>query len=316
MKNLIKIITITILIMFFNLSVYAEQKLSMALDKTDIKINENFVVSIDVETTFSWDLEISNIKWLEQFITLWQENSNQVSIINWEKSSKYTLKISLQPTKSWDFEIWPAELKIWDEVINSNTVKLKVSSEKIIVPDNEDDEESVSNENNNKNINKWNWNNQNLNNDIRWSKGSVEDIFHEFMYYQVFIILLLILVFLYTQKINKKNKIIKDFETGEIDKMIDRKHLLIKNIKKLLKNAELLNKTDFYQELNKLFREYFDILWYQNTDIMTLKEIKELNLDVNLIKMFEKSYLNEFNDKEEPLIARQDLINDLLKIIK
>lgn len=313
MKNLIKIITIAILIMFLNISVYAEQKLSMALDKTDIKINENFVVSIDVETTFSWDLEISSIKWLEQFITLWQENSNQVSVINWEKSSKYTLKISLQPTKSWDFEIWPAELKIWDEVVNSNTVKLKVSSEKIIVPNNEDDEESVSNENNNKKINKWNWNNKD---DIRWSKGSVEDIFHEFMYYQVFIILLLILLYLYTQKINKKNKIIKDFETGEIDKMIDRKHLLIKNIKKLLKNAELLNKTDFYQELNKLFREYFDILWYQNTDIMTLKEIKELNLDANLIKMFEKSYLNEFNDKEEPLIARQDLINDLLKIIK
>jgi hypothetical protein len=80
------------------------------------------------------------------------------------------------------------------------------------------------------------------------------------MYYQVFIILLLILVFLYTQKINKKNKIIKDFEIGEIDKTRDRKLLLIKNIKKLLKNAELLNKTDFFQELNKLFREYFDIL--------------------------------------------------------
>jgi hypothetical protein len=45
---------------------------------------------------------------------------------------------------------------------------------------------------------------------------------------------------------------------------------------------------------------------------MTLKEIKELNLDVNLIKMFEKSYLNEFNDKKELLIERQDLINDLL----
>jgi hypothetical protein len=53
MKNLIKIITIVILIFFLNISVYAEQKLNIALDKTDIKINENFVVSVYVETTFS-----------------------------------------------------------------------------------------------------------------------------------------------------------------------------------------------------------------------------------------------------------------------
>jgi hypothetical protein len=50
--------------------------------------------------------------------------------------------------------------------------------------------------------------------------------------------------------------------------------------------------------------------------MMTLKEIKELSLDENLIQLFEKSYMSEFNDKEDSKEKREEIINEFLKILK
>ncbi|MFK7780639.1 MAG: hypothetical protein QM490_05925 [Candidatus Gracilibacteria bacterium] len=142
------------------------------------------------------------------------------------------------------------------------------------------------------------------------------NIFYEFMYYQVFIIILLILLYFYNIKISKKKETIKNIEKNEIKNFKITKNLLIKNIKKLLKSVEILNKTEFYEKLNKFFREYFDLTGIKNTDTMTLKEIKKLDLNKNLILLFEQSYFNEFNDKKDTVKGREKLIINFIKIIK
>lgn len=151
--------------------------------------------------------------------------------------------------------------------------------------------------------------------DIKWLRGW-EGIFREFMYYQVFIVLLLILLYFYNARINNKNQKITLSEECRIKNYNVKYEFLIKNLKKLLKSAESLNKSEFYEKLNKFFREYFDLLWISNTDTMTLKEIKNLDLDKDLILLFEESYFNEFNDKKDTITWRKNLISKFIKFIK
>lgn len=151
--------------------------------------------------------------------------------------------------------------------------------------------------------------------DIKPIKGA-DGIFHEFMYYQIFIILLLILLYLYNIKINKKEDQLTLSEQCIIKNYNMKVKFLIKNLRILLKSADVLDKTEFYEKLNKIFREYFNLLWVEYADIMTLKEIKGLDLDKDLILLFEKSYLNEFNAKKDTTLWRKNLINKFIKSIK
>jgi len=151
-------------------------------------------------------------------------------------------------------------------------------------------------------------------NDIKWINTSYS-LFNNFMFWQFLIILLLVFIYIYNTRVVKKKQEKKAIKKSE-KKIIKKTKKAIENkLKKLLKNSSSLDKTHFYEQLNKYFREYFDFLWFHNTDILTLKEIKTLDLDKKILSLFEKSYLNEFNDKKDTLATRKKLINDLLKII-
>jgi cbb3-type cytochrome oxidase subunit 3 len=84
-------------------------------------------------------------------------------------------------------------------------------------------------------------------------------MFYNFIYYQLLIILLLVFLYFYYLYINNKKKN-KDLEMAEIKSAKDINKQLIKKIKILLKKIEELSKTEFYEKLNKIFREYFDII--------------------------------------------------------
>lgn len=303
MNKIIKTIFVLI-ILFLNTLVFAENNINLESDKVDVNINDSFVLSVNIESTYSWSIEVSDIKWLDQFTKIWQETSNQVSIINWESTSKYWLRITLKPNQLWKFLIWPAELKVWEETINSNLLEINVNNDDSLFSS--PNINSLSDDNNIGNVND--------KDDIRWIKNST-GMLYNFIYYQLLIILLLILLYFYYLYINNKKKN-KDLKVAEIKSAKDINKQLIKKIKILLKKVDELNKTEFYEKLNKLFREYFEILWIKNNEMMTLKEIKELNLDKDLIQLFEKSYLSEFNDKNDTKEKREEIINEFLKILK
>ena len=47
---------------------------------------------------------------------------------------------------------------------------------------------------------------------------------------------------------------------------------------------------------------------------MTLKEVQKLNIsNSKVLQLFEKSYTNEFNEKEDTLSQRMSLIDDFIK---
>lgn len=133
--------------------------------------------------------------------------------------------------------------------------------------------------------------------------------FMDFIFYQFFILLLLVVLYLfYRKKINKKK--LKKM------KWPNRKKILLESLKKLKKHCNKTDKSTFYLELNTWFRTYFDILWIENSDILTLSDVKELKLDKSIVSLFEKSYLLEFSDKKDTNSIRIDLIDKLIKHIK
>jgi tRNA splicing endonuclease len=77
------------------------------------------------------------------------------------------------------------------------------------------------------------------------------------MYYQVFIIILLILLYFYYRIfIDKKNII----NVTNLNNDSFKREELLNKLKDFKKNNLELNKSDFYQQLNTLFRNYFTIL--------------------------------------------------------
>jgi len=144
--------------------------------------------------------------------------------------------------------------------------------------------------------------------DIRWIKDPMI-WFMDFIFYQFFILLLLIILYLYYKKFihkNKKKKI----------KWPNFKKNLLESLKKLKKHGIKWDKSLFYSELNSAFRKYFEILWIENSDTLTLNDVKKLDLNKSIINLFEKSYLCEFSDKTDTNKIRLELVDKLIKHIK
>ncbi len=147
--------------------------------------------------------------------------------------------------------------------------------------------------------------------DIKWQRWPVIDLGNYLLYQFVIIFLLVWLLIYYRFYVNKEIKVKKI-----IDEKIQKKKNLIALLNKLKKNIDKYNKSDFYTELNSYFRSYFTILEIENSEILTLKELKSTNIDKKLINLFEKSYYSEFSDKNDDNKIRNELIDQLVKIIK
>jgi len=136
-----KILKIFIFIWFFisliSNSFALDAKIS--LDKNTSDINNPINLRVEISSDEWWEIAITGIKWLENFKKIWQSqsqsSSTQIVVINWQTKQKTTttvnLNLSLEPQKTWEFEIWPAILKMWTGTIQTNSVKIKITWNKI-----------------------------------------------------------------------------------------------------------------------------------------------------------------------------------------
>ncbi len=148
------------------------------------------------------------------------------------------------------------------------------------------------------------------NDDIKWLREPIWLTY--FIWIQLLIISLLVwLYFYYSLFVNKKTLVKKT-----IDLKQEKINSLTTTLKNLKKNSWNYTKSDFYSELNWYFRDYFWILEIQNSDTLTLSDVKKLNLDKNLIILYEKSYLSEFKDSKDLIKTRLEIIDKLINIIK
>jgi len=300
-------VAIFILIFFFWLSsVFAETQIILKSSDTQINIDES--LNIELQIILDWELKGWNIAilWLNEFKQLGTKNGSSYSNINWKISNMQTITISLAPYSTGSFIVWPAVIWSGTGEIKSNTIEVEVLDIKkeessIIWKSNEEDNWSLDEKEEENIKNEW----------IIYDYH----ILWKFNYYFIFIIFLLIIISLYfvDKYNNKPKKIVKKEIVFDLNL---EKEKLIKKLDKLKKNHEKYQKPEFYSKLNIIFRQYFKLLWIKDSETLTLKEIKSLKLDNKLVNLFEKSYLKEFNEQIDIIDERDDLIDDLIWILK
>ena len=180
MKKLSKIFLIIVVVFLAFWEAFANFESTINIDKNKIDINDSLNLTISIKTNVWWNIEISQVKWLENFDVLSQSqsqtSSSQISILNWKTQNEtlvnYNYNLVLQAKKKWIFEIWPANITQWTNKITTNSVKIEVVWDKLFL----NWSNSQSNQNNNQNNNiQQNQNSPNVNWNNSQNDEKIED---------------------------------------------------------------------------------------------------------------------------------------------
>jgi len=108
---------------------------SLNVDKNQVDINEPINLIVKITDDRNEDLVIKDIKGLENFKIIWQQqfhsSNSQITIINWKtkaiNTTTYTFILTLKAKKDWKFTLWPAIIQSWNKEYKTNTVDITVS---------------------------------------------------------------------------------------------------------------------------------------------------------------------------------------------
>lgn len=300
MNNLKKTFLVILIFVFTILQVFSEVSIELVSSDSEISLEDSFEIEIKLNSDYDFTWGEVKIMWLENFYKTSQKNYSQITSINWETKQIQTLKLWFYPNEVWDFVIWPASIWEWTWAIVSNTIKIKVT-DKI-----KEDEISSKTENINNNLEKIN---KLELKDIKNFKYSIFD----FNFIFVLIILFLVLLYFYLKNLNNKDS--SNFKLNNNNLVINSKEDLIVKLKKLKRLRNKLNKNEFYEKLNIIFRDYFDFLWLKWSKTKTFDELSKNIKNENILSIFKESYYNEFNSKEDSIENREKIINEFIKQI-
>lgn len=137
-----KISLLIILFISFFSSIYAfDATISTTKDK--INLNDYTKLRIQVELRDEKNVEIKEIKWIENFDILsntqWSSSSSNIVVVNWQtktetKSINY-IDLTLSPKKAWNYILWPAVLTDWTNSKETNSINISVDDKKIVNDD-------------------------------------------------------------------------------------------------------------------------------------------------------------------------------------
>lgn len=137
-----KISLLSILFISFLPNIYAfDATISATKDK--INLNDYTKLRIQVELKDEKNVEIKEIKWIENFDILsntqWSSSSSNIVVVNWQtktetKSVNY-IDLTLSPKKAWNYILWPAILTDWTNSKETNSLNISVDDKKIINDD-------------------------------------------------------------------------------------------------------------------------------------------------------------------------------------
>ena len=299
-----------ILLLFFVLLcsftfVFAENNLHIDLDKNEIYIDESFVLNINLTIDQNTQNPLT-VEWIDNFKQFGNQSSQQISIINGEQRATTTISLSFYPIHTGSFDIWPAQIQVWEEVVTSNILTLN-----ILDINNIPQKWEEKNELNNK---------KKDNQDIEWQEiNDVERNIFSFLDFNYLIFVLFIFlgfIFYFFKKYYGDREPTQTIQLPVVKISPEKqKSLLIKNLYKLQEQSDSLSKSEFYNTFNTLFKDYFEYLLGIHVWHLTYEEIKKQKLDKRLLNLFEKSYFSEFNNEDEVLKLRGKMIEDLLNKI-
>ena len=128
-------------------------------------------------------------------------------------------------------------------------------------------------------------------------------------------IIIFLLIYIFYKFIYKKY--LKKLDIKKLNKVIIKENNnLNKELLDLKNNYLKYSKKDFYEKLDKIFREILKENWYNKFYNITLNEIKKLNKQSVFLDLFEEAYIKKFKKSENNKEERLNLLNNLIKIIK
>lgn len=128
-----KFAIIIVAVLSFNLQTSAFD-VGIALNQREVSVDDYFTLQIEVQMDDWKDLEVEEIKWLENFELISssqsQASSTSISVINWkaETISKFvnSINLVLKPLNEWKFLLWPVVIRWEDEVKETNSLEVSV----------------------------------------------------------------------------------------------------------------------------------------------------------------------------------------------
>lgn len=118
----------------FSLNSYAfDAKISVSKDNLDL--NDYTKIRIQVDHDNTKDINIKEVKWLDDFVILSKSSSSSYSsnvvIVDWktqtESKSSDFIDLTISPKKIWNYSIWPAIIESDNETKETNIVSVNVS---------------------------------------------------------------------------------------------------------------------------------------------------------------------------------------------
>jgi hypothetical protein len=318
-----KILLFLWLFIFFLNSSYAFNA-NLQTNKKNFDINDYINLRLEIISDEWWNIQVSKIKWLENFEILGQSQSQSSSssfvIINWKTQAKNTTTINLDLTlkakEKWIFEIWPAILKNSNWEIKTNSIKIKVSQDKIFL----NNSNNVNNINN-LNLQKNNWKQKQIwNNNFDKEKEKIntfdnvekKDFNNNILYLFILIIFLSFIWFFWILTQNKKLKERLENESFETKENLDKKEEEINFEEKNIEFPEK-NEKNFIEKITKILKEkIYNKYKIENIENKSFEEILEkIPSDENLEELI--NLLNKA--KYSNIITDNKKILDLIKKI-
>lgn len=260
----------------------ADLKISLQNNSSEeINLDDEFDLSLNI--SYDWDFSGWEIKinWLSDFYKSSQIQTSSFRNINWVITQSQTYNFKFYPNEVWDYIIWPAYIETSSWTIKSNTIKISVVDENIVEK-------------------------------IKWPIQKYD--FFSYIKYSFLILffVILLIIFIYKKIKNNNKKEIKKIEETPKEEEFN----LLEEIKKIEENIED-EKNIFYSKINNLIRKY--IFKIYNIDIYKLsyKEVEDKyakNINLDLLEIYKNTYYFEFNNLEDNIEKRKEILIDLKKI--
>jgi len=201
---------------------------SLNVNKTKVNINNPFQLTIQISSDKNGNIQIKDIKWLNNFKIIWQSQyqtySSSLININWKIKQKittnYNVVFTLLPKNKWDLTLWPAIISFNNKIYKTNKVQITVYGTKtpnIMLnnqsPTNLNNNLSIQNSVTNNTQSSWLISQSTSKSEIDLNKTNQnhnQQSRNNFILYFIFVLILLgIWILAYLVKLNKQNKILQ-----------------------------------------------------------------------------------------------------------
>lgn len=297
-----KIVISFFLSLFVISSVFAEETLSLQLDRQKVEVWQTFSLHLEVANDGDTQVDKVDIAGLDGFTQVGHSRSTKMFMVNGKTQVSVWIDIALEATKEGEFTIWPAKMQIWKKNVSSNTVKIQVVPMTGLTQDFSEEKDSSDT--------------------LYDVKPPQSTFWYNSLFFYGVIILLFIGIFYFVVYYFLDSRELK----APVKKVVAEKRVVLedktqyfrKAIKKLAAEGWELDRSLFFSRLNTLYREFLVYKWIPEALTFTLDDAKKYQKQkefTQIIDSFQEAYYYEFKNWENIDEVKKKSISDFESLL-